>query len=151
MNYFFHKLHLQDKRNSGFLLKQATTFFCMLTCKGLYFCMSWTHIKDLSAPVFMLSQYFEVFLGLTFCPFWICLPFVIAPFIPFWICLYFCCTLNLGLHNKFEQKPIAFFKIQLHIVQTQRFAFHAVVTPYLTMQTLGSNVVLECIVIYSSC
>ena len=62
-----------------------------------------------------------------------------------------CYTLNLRLHNKFEQKPTAFLKIPLQIVQTQRFAFGTVITHSLTVRTLGSNAVIECIVIYSSC
>ena len=39
----------------------------------------------------------------------------------------------------------------MHIIQTQGFAFDMVITPSLTVQTSGSNVAIEFIVIYSSC
>ena len=54
-------------------------------------------------------------------------------------------------HNSFEQKPNAFPKLPVHIVQTQRFAFDAVIPPSLNVWTLDSNAVIECILIYSSC
>ena len=57
-----------------------------------------------------------------------------------WICVY-----------KFEEKPVAFFNLPVHIVQTQRFAFNSVITSLLTVQTLGSKIIIKCIVIYSSC
>ena len=65
--------------------------------------------------------------------------------------LCFCCTLNLRFRNKFEQKLIAFLKLPVHIVQTKIFALERVITPSLTAQTLVSNTIIECIVIYSSC
>ena len=39
----------------------------------------------------------------------------------------------------------------MHIVQIQRFAFDTVISASLTVGTLGSNAVIEFIVIYSSC
>ena len=65
--------------------------------------------------------------------------------------LSFCCSLKLRLRTKFEQKPIAFLKLSIYIVQTQRFAFDAVIFPSLTMRTLDSDAVIDCILMHSSC
>ena len=136
LNYFFHKLNVQNKREScknrlQFLFYVNADHVIMLT-KGLYFCTSWTcaHAKQIFLSVFT-PNIFSILNVFARCYHWV--------------------TLNLPLHNNFEQKPIAFLKFPVHIVQAQRFAFNAVISPSLTVRTLGSNAVTVCIVIHSSC
>ena len=62
--------------------------------------------------------------------------------------LHLCCTLNLCLPSKFEQKPTAFLKIPVHVVQTQTFLFSTAIIPSPTVQILGSKIIIKYIVIY---